>query len=193
MILPVRASFNRLTLIRNTICNCMVKTVFVKKILLLPMAYCLLCACHNTPAPGTAIIDTPPAKALPDALPVPKKDTLLPPDTARNRKLVLSLDKGTDSVSVSAGIEGPGKSVHITLNITHGRELVASVTPDAPNGNVRISQVIMPDGSADGPFGRSMRYPVKQKGHYELVIGQNLMAAEKEWKGMFLLKVAVRE
>lgn len=47
------------------------------------------------------------------------------------------------------------------------------------NRNLRINQIILPDGSSDGPFSKEMKYTKKKKGTYKIVIGKNLMAEGK--------------
>ena len=45
--------------------------------------------------------------------------------------------------------------------------------------NLRINQIILPDGSTDGPFSKEMNYTKKKNGTYKIVIGKNLMAEGK--------------
>ena len=48
-----------------------------------------------------------------------------------------------------------------------------------PTLSAKINQIILPDGSADGPFSREMKYTKKQSGTYKIVFGKNLMAEGK--------------
>ena len=45
--------------------------------------------------------------------------------------------------------------------------------------NLRINQIILPDGSSDAPFSKEMKYAKKKNGTYKIVIGKNLMAEGK--------------
>ena len=45
--------------------------------------------------------------------------------------------------------------------------------------NLRINQIILPDGSTDGPFSKEMNYTKKKNGTYKIVIVKNLMAEGK--------------
>lgn len=50
--------------------------------------------------------------------------------------------------------------------------------PDNMTGNLRRSQVIMPDGQADGPFGTDTEYDLTQFGGYQLIFNENMMAGD---------------
>ncbi|RFM27604.1 hypothetical protein [Deminuibacter soli] len=150
----------------------------------------LCCACNNTPAPSKTIADTTPAAAKSDAPATPLRDTL-PADTARQPGLV-TLQPGADSVALTGELTEKDRSRTFTINVPAGKNLYAEVTPVvAKNANVRINQLLMPDGSADGPFGRSLKYPLQQKGRYSVIVGQNLMAGDGKWAGKFILKLRV--
>ena len=51
----------------------------------------------------------------------------------------------------------------LTLNLT---------TPSTNTGNIRVTQIVLPDGNTDGPFGRDMSYRLSQTGTYQLLIGE---------------------
>ena len=42
--------------------------------------------------------------------------------------------------------------------------------------NLRLSQIIMPDGTMDGPFGKDTTYKLDQLGWYQLLFNENMMA-----------------
>lgn len=54
--------------------------------------------------------------------------------------------------------------------------------------NIRFDQIIMPDSTMDGPFGREIEYKLTQRGTYQLSIGESLMAGDP-WAGVFLLRI----
>ena len=54
--------------------------------------------------------------------------------------------------------------------------------------NVRFSQIIMPDGSADGPFGREIVYDLTLEGVYNLIVNENMMAGDP-WAGKFTIEI----
>lgn len=52
--------------------------------------------------------------------------------------------------------------------------------------NFRISQVIYPDGSADGPFSKSISIKNFQTKPYQLIVNENIMAGDP-WEGELTL------
>ena len=48
--------------------------------------------------------------------------------------------------------------------------------------NLRLSQIIMPDGQADGPFSTETTYDLTQNGWYQLIFNENMMAWDP-WSG----------
>ena len=83
---------------------------------------------------------------------------------------------------------------HITgyLPVDRNAELTAQLIPDDEDLNIRFTQIIMPDSSMDGPFGRQLRYTLTQKGLYKIIISPSTMA-EGKVKGDFLVRIQVRE
>lgn len=69
--------------------------------------------------------------------------------------------------------------------------LEGSITAGDQMANVRFTQILMPDGSADGPFSRDIDYDLPQKGRYTLLLGENIMAGDP-WEGKFtvILKIS---
>lgn len=49
-------------------------------------------------------------------------------------------------------------------------------TPWDINWNIRVSQIIFPDGKADGPFWKDLEYNLSQTGSYQLILFANMMA-----------------
>ncbi|SFI26162.1 hypothetical protein [Halpernia frigidisoli] len=54
--------------------------------------------------------------------------------------------------------------------------------------NIRINQIKKPDGSLDGPYGKSLDLQTPQKGDYWIMLGKSLMA-DGTGKGHFSIKV----
>jgi hypothetical protein len=85
------------------------------------------------------------------------------------------------------------KSSPITCNISiplKGK-LYGAITTATNKDNIRFNQIIMPDGSADGPFERTIQYDIKKPGNYKLIIASNLMA-ENPYTGEFELSLVVK-
>ncbi|QNL52161.1 hypothetical protein H8S90_11605 [Olivibacter sp. SDN3] len=69
--------------------------------------------------------------------------------------------------------------------------LFVKVVPEQPGGNVRLAQIFMPDGSADGPFGNQMEYKLSQTGLYRIVVAENQMVGTPYY-GKFNLSVNLK-
>lgn len=54
-----------------------------------------------------------------------------------------------------------------------------------PGTAIRFSQIIMPDGTMDGPFSTEIIYKLHQQGYYKLIVGDNLMAADHAFTGKY--------
>lgn len=48
--------------------------------------------------------------------------------------------------------------------------------------NLRLSQIVMPDGTMDGPFSTETTYDLTQNGWYQLIFNENMMAWDP-WSG----------
>lgn len=85
------------------------------------------------------------------------------------------------------------QSAPITCNISVSKKgkLMALITTPSGKGNIRFNQIIAPDGTADGPFGKKIEYTATQTGIYKLIIAANLMA-EDPYNGEFTLKVLLK-
>lgn len=59
------------------------------------------------------------------------------------------------------------------------------------NPNLRLSQIIMPDGSMDGPFGTETEYSLTQNGGYQLIFNENMMAGDGPWSGDVTFTISV--
>lgn len=111
-----------------------------------------------------------------------KRDTLL--------TVALKDNKG----SVRGYLSGIGKHVGILVPVTSGDSIIAVITPSDDKANIRFNQIYIPvdkTGKYDGPFSRTLRYPITVKGNYRLVVGENLMA-EPDWKGDFTCDVMIK-
>lgn len=74
----------------------------------------------------------------------------------------------------------------ITFNPGTYKNLNAEVN-GVPAGNIRFNQIIMPDKSSDGPFGKDLNYLLDQSGEYKLIIGESQMQGDP-FEGDYILK-----
>ena len=81
---------------------------------------------------------------------------------------------------------------YIRFSSTGTKTLKVSLkTPLDSKGNVRIAQIITPNGTGDGPFGKEMTYTLTQDGTYRLVLSANMMAGDP-WSGEVDVNIEVK-
>ncbi len=116
-------------------------------------------------------------------------NTLLVP-----RDTLLMVKMANNKGSARAYLSGIGKHVTLIVPVSNGDSITAQIIPDDDTANIRFNQIYIPIGKTgkyDGPFSRSISYPVSVKGNYKLIIGENLMA-ESDWKGNFTCNVLIK-
>ena len=64
----------------------------------------------------------------------------------------------------------------IIMGVQDVDSLVATLHASGSQRNLRFNQIVMPDGTMDGPFGHEMHYRTGQNGTYTLRIGKDNMA-----------------
>lgn len=57
-------------------------------------------------------------------------------------------------------------------------------------GNLRLSQIVMPDGTMDGPFGTDSTIKLAQSGGYELRFHENMMSGDP-WSGDAIITITL--
>lgn len=88
--------------------------------------------------------------------------------------------------------EGAIDSIHsrvfVKFKNDYAGELNGKIITATNNGNIRFNQIIFPDKTSDGPFGKDLKTEIKQKGNYVLVIGHSQMADYPYW-GQFKVEI----
>ncbi|MBC9797447.1 hypothetical protein [Sinomicrobium weinanense] len=103
--------------------------------------------------------------------------------------LALSLGKGF----VSGEVQKEERANKYFVFKTDGPgKLSAKLISQDTMANIRFTQIFFPDGSADGPFGRTLNYELEQAGTYTLSVGENMMAGEP-WTGSFTITVELEK
>lgn len=74
-------------------------------------------------------------------------------------------------------IKSNSQSVRIHLIDVQPGLLKINVRHRNEYGNIRVNQIVMPDGSVDGPFGQEVEFNATQKGNYVIVVGKSNMAS----------------
>ena len=89
------------------------------------------------------------------------------------------IDIHKDSIqNINIAFDSPGEEV------LYGHLILPA---DGP-GNVRFSQITMPNGDTDGPFGRDISYDLTAKGTYTLSLGESLMQGDP-YDGNFIVEL----
>lgn len=83
------------------------------------------------------------------------------------------------------------RTVYLTFDCEKGKLLRGRLSSKDPDANLRISQIILPDGSMDGPFGWDIAYDLPETGTYRLAIHENMMAGTP-WEGDFRVELIVK-
>ncbi len=68
--------------------------------------------------------------------------------------------------------------------------LSAHLTSPDSWANIRFSQIFLPDGTMDGPFGRDIDYDLPSDGVYRLSVHENMMAGDP-WGGVFKVDIVL--
>ncbi len=68
-----------------------------------------------------------------------------------------------------------GKTDTIFISVHQADSVLIKLRTPKDTANVRISQLFLPDGSADGPFGRELTYRFKDIGQYHITVNENRM------------------
>lgn len=76
-----------------------------------------------------------------------------------------------------------GASTTVSFINSEARAVAVTIAfPSASWANLRLSQIVMPDGKMDGPFGQKTGYNLWQLGWYEFIFHENMMAGDP-WSG----------
>lgn len=89
----------------------------------------------------------------------------------------VTVPAATLPVKLNKTIVSETQSIHVTITDMDTGLLNVSIIPGKPDANLRISQVVMPDGSTDGPFGQQITFDARQKGDYVIIINKSNMAS----------------
>jgi len=116
-------------------------------------------------------------------------------------------DKAQDNVSIDR-VEQPavaenqplqfqlvkiaGKKDTLTFDIKSRSFVNVTLSTPDETGNIRINQIIMPDGAMDGPFGKTYHDSLHIPGTYQLILAESLML-ENPYTGEYQVKIEVEE
>lgn len=140
-----------------------------QKLLVLALSTTLLAGCSQTTVPSPVIIDT--GSNISGDVQPPLTNIL--PGPANEYTLLFS---GTRTENLTVYHKNGEHTKVFFINSDAKKMKVKVSFPDNMMGNLRRSQIIMPDGQADGPFGTDTEYNLTQFGWYQLIFNENMMS-----------------
>jgi len=84
--------------------------------------------------------------------------------------------------------KAPNQTIFIEFKSKGYKKVMAHLTSQDASANIRFSQIFLPDGTMDGPFGRDLEYQLLADGLYRISIHENMMAGDP-WNGEFEVEV----
>lgn len=154
----------------------------LKTILPVMAALLLISGCGlNSGRPGSAAE----GESAPDTMPKVTDDSLIYP-----------VDSGIVCVNLTDGKatllihKKKDSTVYLEFENNGYKKLSATLRSEDSLANIRFTQIVLPNGEMDGPFGRDITYDLPWDGRYKLLVGENLMAGFP-WKGDFTAEITL--
>ncbi|RYY63041.1 MAG: hypothetical protein EOO05_00395 [Chitinophagaceae bacterium] len=149
-----------------------------------------LVACNNNagtesetdPVPDTSAIDAP-------GTPVITTEST-PVNTQVDSVIRFKFDRDSSTLTAKGTLRSPKDRIIGYLSADREVDMTAILEPSDKKMNIRFSQIIMPDGKTDGPFGQKLQYKINQEGTYQIIITPNNMA-DGVTNGDFTIRLAV--
>lgn len=119
------------------------------------------------------------------------------PVSSRHTEIVLPNDSGIVNLALVNGRakvtthKDSMENVYFVFDSEGYRKLYAKLSSSDSTANIRFSQISMPDGSMDGPFGSEMNYDLPLNGMYMISVHENMMAGDP-WGGDFMVEIELR-
>ncbi len=114
--------------------------------------------------------------------------------TTNQQQIILPNDSGIIRINLVDGKgfvrtqKQEGQTIYIDFQSKGYKKLSGHLSSPDSIANIRFSQIFMPDGTMDGPFGRDVEYQLPQNGHYRLSIHESLMAGDP-WSGVMNIEI----
>jgi len=93
--------------------------------------------------------------------------------------IILDVSNGATRLKIR---KKEGQSVYLKFSSGDYTRLAGSLSSTDSSANIRFSQMTMPNGEMDGPFGREISHDLPVRGDYLLRISESLMAGDP-WGG----------
>lgn len=149
----------------------------LKTIIIICLTSLLLCACNNSPRQAATVSTSEDATS--------PTNTVLHPAEADTITLNIQNGKATARIYKVAD-----QHINIKFNAGDFTRMTGTVTSPDSTANIRFSQILMPDGQMDGPFGRDISYNLDKRGNYVLFLHENQMAGDP-WAGEIIVGLSL--
>lgn len=83
-----------------------------------------------------------------------------------------------------------GHTDTLYINVHAADSVRITIKTASDTANIRISQLFCPDGSADGPYGRELKYRFRDSGRYYMTVNENKMIGNT-YTGSYTAEIAV--
>lgn len=108
-----------------------------------------------------------------------------------NNNAVLKKENGVNNSLQFERIKKTGQKDTLTFTLAQGDSVkMELLLPEGKTGNIRINQLIAPDGKMDGPFGSLYSDSLKLPGNYKVIIAESLMQ-ENPYEGAYTLRITI--
>ncbi len=112
----------------------------------------------------------------------PTDEVIIPSDSG---VVKINLKEGKGIVSIR---KKAGQTIYIEFESEGYKKVLAYLSSTDSLANIRFSQIFLPDGTMDGPFGKNMEYVLSQNGLYKMSVHENMMAGDP-WTGIFSVQL----
>lgn len=149
-------------------------------------------SCSNSPGDGLGEDELPDTETTIAVLPpvAPPKDSAHLANRQTGNIILLSFEKGSRELEAYGHLDSGNSRVTCYLDVKQGTRLTAEIETESGRGNIRFNQIFLPNGQSDGPFGKSLDYPLSERGLYKMVIAASQMA-DSAYVGRFSVRVRV--
>lgn len=108
-----------------------------------------------------------------------------------NNNAVLKKENGVNNSLQFERIKKTGQKDTLIFTLAQGDSVkMELLLPEGKTGNIRINQLIAPDGEMDGPFGSLYSDSLKLPGNYKVIIAESLMQ-ENPYEGAYTLRITI--
>lgn len=103
-------------------------------------------------------------------------------------KIITTVDADMIPITFSDEFTNADQQMTVKIKNFNRNNIVGKITPENSQMNIRFNQIKLANGDYDGPFGRDMKYDIKNKGEIWLIIGKSNMASG-DATGKFTVKL----